>query len=178
MNCNARRPCFIDHLFLTFDFRQVPRRNFLQFFPLLVHCCFRCRNLHSLRHRNKFVNQIVVLFTFSCNMVFVIWWYRVSHTHSCGFISFQNTRKFCLIFVGYTSPTICVHNFTWHSMSHWCFQLLTRILDGFFKFRILGVDEIDPSQFSCVFQMELFIRPFLLLLQLGVLSHWFPEFWP
>ena len=29
MNCSARRPCFIDHLFLTFDFCQVPRRNFL-----------------------------------------------------------------------------------------------------------------------------------------------------
>ena len=26
------------------------------------------------------------------------------------------------------------------------------------KFRILRVDEIDPSQFSCVFQMELFIQ--------------------
>ena len=31
VNCSARRPCFIDHLFPTFDFRQVPRRNFLQF---------------------------------------------------------------------------------------------------------------------------------------------------
>ena len=27
-------------LFLHFDFGQVPRRNFLQFFPFLVHCCF------------------------------------------------------------------------------------------------------------------------------------------
>ena len=26
--------------------------------------------------------------------------YRISQTHSCGFISFQNTRKFCLNFVG------------------------------------------------------------------------------
>ena len=40
-----------------------------------------------------------------------------------------------------------------------------------FKFRILGVDEIDPTQFSCVFEVELFLRPLLLLLQLGVLSH-------
>ena len=58
MNCSARRPCFIDHLFLTFDFCQVPRRKFLQFFPFLVHCCFCCWNFHGLRHRNKFVNQI------------------------------------------------------------------------------------------------------------------------
>ena len=51
MNCSVRRPCFIDHFFLTSDFCQVPRRNFLQFFPFLVHCCFCCRNVHSLRHR-------------------------------------------------------------------------------------------------------------------------------
>ena len=157
MNCSAWRPCFIDHLFLTSDFFQVPRRNFLQFFKFLVHRCFRCRNFHSLRHKNKFVNQVVVLqwiLTFSCNMVFVIWWYRISHTHSYGFISFQHTRKFCLDFVGCTTPTIFC-NFTGHNRSHWCFQLLTRVLDGFLKFLILGVDEIDPTQFTCVFKMEL-----------------------
>ena len=43
-----------------------------------------------------------------------------------------------------------------------------RILDGFFEFLVLRVDEIDSSQFSCVFKMELFIRPLLLLLQLGI----------
>ena len=101
-------------------------------------------------------------------MVFVMLRYRVSHTHSCGFISFQNTRTFCLNFVGYTTPTI-FPNFAGHSKSHWCFQLLTRVLDRFFEFLILWVDEIDPSQFSCVFKMELFIRPLLLLRQLGVL---------
>ena len=39
----AWRPCFIDCFFLTSDFCQVPCRNFLQFFPFLVHPCFRCR---------------------------------------------------------------------------------------------------------------------------------------
>ena len=53
--------CFIDHFFLTSDFCQVPRRNFLQVFPFLVLHCFCCRNFHSLRHKNKFVNQIVML---------------------------------------------------------------------------------------------------------------------
>ena len=82
-----------------------------------------------LKHRNEFVNQIEVLkwiLTFSCNMVFVNWRFRVSHTHSGGFISFQNTRKFCFNFVGCTSPTILLHYFTGHSKSNWCFQLLLR----------------------------------------------------
>ena len=52
--------CFIDHLFVTSDFCQVPHRNFLQFFPFLVHCCFCCGHLHCLRHR-KIVYQIVML---------------------------------------------------------------------------------------------------------------------
>ena len=34
---------------------------FLQFFPFLVTRCFCCRNFLSLKHRNKIVNQIVVL---------------------------------------------------------------------------------------------------------------------
>ena len=50
-------------------------------------------------------------------------------------------------------------------------NFLRAFLMGFFEFRILRVDEIDPSQFSCVFKVELFLRPLLLLLQLGVLSH-------
>ena len=172
MNFCTRRPCFIDHLFLTFDFGQVPRRNFLQFFPFLVLRCFCCKNFRSLRHRNELVNQVVVLqwiFTFSCNMVFMVMRYRISHMHSRRFISFQNTRKFCFNYVGCTTPTIS-QNFTRHSRSHWCFQLLTSILDGLFEFLILRVDEIDPTQFSCVSQMEFFIRPLCLLLQLGILS--------
>ena len=44
MNFCARRPYFIDHLFLTSDLRQVLRRNFLQFFPFLFHSCLCCRN--------------------------------------------------------------------------------------------------------------------------------------
>ena len=35
--------------------------KFSPIFPFLVHRCFRCRNFHSLRHRNKLVNQIAVL---------------------------------------------------------------------------------------------------------------------
>ena len=143
----ALRPCFIDHLFLTFDFCQVPRRNFLQFFPFFVHCCFCCRNFHSLRHRNKFVNQIIMLqwiLTFSCNMIFVIGRFRIPITHSGGFIGFQNTRKFCLVFVRSATPTI-LHNFAGHSRSNWRFQFLTCVLDGFLGFLILGVDEIDST---------------------------------
>ena len=52
MNFCALRPCFIDHLFPTSDFRQVPRRNLFQFLLFLVHCCFCCGNLHGLVHRN------------------------------------------------------------------------------------------------------------------------------
>ena len=45
------------------------------------------------------------------------------------------------------------------------------VLDGFLEFLILGVDEINSPQFSCVVQMNLSFRPFLLFLQLCILSH-------
>ena len=61
MNFYAFCPCFIDHLFLTSDFRQVPRPNLFQFLLFFIHCCFCCGNFHGLRHRNKFVNEIIML---------------------------------------------------------------------------------------------------------------------
>ena len=84
--------------------------------------------------------------------------------------------SFVLNFVGCTTPTIltALHNFAGHSRS----QFLASILDGFLKFLFLRVDKIDPSQFSCVLEMELFFRPLLLLVQLGMLAHFVPEFWP
>ena len=35
--------------------------KFSAIFPFFIHCCFCCGYLHGLRHRNKFVNQIVML---------------------------------------------------------------------------------------------------------------------
>ena len=61
MNCSAFRPCFIDHIFLTSDFRQVPRRNLFQFFPFLVHCCLCCRNFHGLSIGINLCTKIVML---------------------------------------------------------------------------------------------------------------------
>ena len=50
-------------------------------------------------------------------------------------------------------------NFTGHSRTTDVFQPLTRVLDGFFEFRILGVDERNPTQFASVFKVKLFLRP-------------------
>ena len=56
-----------------------------------------------------------------------------------------------------------LRNFTGHSRSHRCFQLLTRVLDGFLEFRILGVDEINcgsegsnknKTKFACTIPPE------------------------
>ena len=65
-----------------------------------------------------------------------------------------------------------LYNFSGHSGSIWCFQLLTRVLDVSLN-SLSSVDEIDLSQFSCIVKMELFIRQLLLLFQLGILSHCF-----
>ena len=82
----------------------------------------------------------------------MIFLWRFFHTHSRGFTAFQDTRKFWFEIISLaTSLSIlallaCLAR---HSQSDWCFQLLTRILDGFFEFLVLSVNEIDPSQFSC-----------------------------
>ena len=77
MNFSALRPCFIDHLWFTSDFCQVPRRNLFKFLPLFIHRCFSCGYLHCLRHRNKFVYQIMMLqwiVSLSCKKVLMVIW--------------------------------------------------------------------------------------------------------
>ena len=107
------------------------------------------------------------LFSFSCNMVLIMIRKRIH-------------ASFVLILLDASLPQFLIvfKNFAEHSRSHWCFQFLTSIPDGFLEFLILRVDEMDSSQFSCVFKMELFIRPLLLFLSFGMLSHWLPDFWP
>ena len=65
--------------------------------------------------------------------------------------------SFVLVSIGCTIPTIlfALVNFAGHSRSHWCFQFLMSVLDGLLEFLVHRVNEIDPSQFSCVIKMEL-----------------------
>ena len=54
-------PLAINQTDLLLTFVRFHAEFFFQIFPFLAHRCFRCRNFHSLRHRNKFVNQNVEL---------------------------------------------------------------------------------------------------------------------
>ena len=162
-NFFSLRPRFIDHLFCYFWLSSSSTPKFSNFSHSLSTAAFAAWIFHSLRHKNQSICDkncnAVINCLLSCNMVFMMIWYRISQTHSCRFI----TRKFCFTFVGFTTPTILLHNFARHSGNHWRFQFLTSILDGAPKFLVLRVNKLDPSQFSCVIQMELLIRPLLLL---------------
>ena len=50
-------------------------------------------------------------------------------------------------------------------------NFLTCVLNGFSVLLVLGVDEIDSTQFSLHCQDDSFFSPLLLFLQLSVLSH-------
>ena len=73
---------------------------------------------------------------------------RFFHTHPCGFTGFQDTRKFrpelISVATGLTMLT-CLACLARHSRSHWRFQFLASILDGFFEFLVLRVNEINSS---------------------------------
>ena len=132
MNFCAPRPCFIDHLWFTSNFCQVPSENLFKFLPLFIHCGFCCGYLHGLRHRNKFVYQIVMLqwiVSLSCNMVLMTIWKRFFHTQSCEFTGFQDTRNFWFEIIGLAtglSMLILLACFARHSGSDWCFQFLAK----------------------------------------------------
>ena len=82
------------------------------------------------------LNQTAILQWFvllSCNVVFMMIRWRFSHTQSCGFTGFQETRKFWFEIVGLTTgPSILtlLACLAMQSGSQWCFQILANILNG------------------------------------------------
>ena len=145
--------CFIDHFRFVSDFRQIPRRNVFKFFPIFVLCCFRCRYLHCLRHRNKFVYQNIMMqwiTRFPCNVVFVNFGCKSTHTQLHGFLCFQDTRIFWLVIIILATgcPVPSVGPFTRHCKNGWDFQLFPCILDDLLEFIIFRFNEIHSSAFG------------------------------
>ena len=102
MNRIALIPCFSDLLSFVSDFRQLPCRCLLEFFPFLVHSRFSIWYFHCLSHRNKFVHHIIVtqwIHPFPCNMVFMILLMRFIHALSCVLVGLDDACVFCLAFL-------------------------------------------------------------------------------
>ena len=153
MNCSARRPCFIDHLFLNFDLCQVPRRKFLQFFPFLVHCCFRIRNFHRLEQWNKLVHQIVMthrIIAFACDVVFVFCRLKRFRSLPCGIMRFHYSAIIRFGNVLGCNFMLCNHfrgaslsfPFARHGRCHRSLQ---------FSLSISEHCRVSASRFSCLF---------------------------
>ena len=148
MNCSVRRPRFIDHLFLTFDFRQIPRRIFLQFFPFLVPRWLRCQNFHSLRHRNKFVNYDVVLWwIFSPFPAKWSSWLGGSEFPIRILVDSMASRMHASFVLFLTDPPLpqCFIILQGIAGATDVSNFLRAKIDGFLEFLILGVDERDST---------------------------------
>ena len=61
--------------FLALDVLLLPGWNRLKLLPSLVHCCFRIRKFHRLRHRDKLANKVVMchrIKSFACDVILMI----------------------------------------------------------------------------------------------------------
>ena len=113
MNCSTRHPGFIDHFFLTSDFRQLPCQDFLQFFPFFYHCCFCIWNFHCLRHRNEFVKKTVMIHRihpFFSDMILMRFVSSSLQPWSRTFVGINNTSVFRLAFpiLHWVSPLLFI----------------------------------------------------------------------
>ena len=112
---------------------------------------FAAGYLHCLRHRNKFVYQIVMLYWIvpsSCNMVLMVFCLRFFHTHSCGFTGFQSTHKswfeIISLATGLTMLTLLAR-LARQSGSHCVSNFLLAFFDDFLQLHVLRVNEINSS---------------------------------
>ena len=101
MNFSPLIPCLIDHFLLVSDFRQLPCRNFLQFFPILLPLLSLHSEFYCLRHRNEFENETVVshrIHPFCSDTVLMRCMYSSLDPWSCALVGINNTSKSCLAF--------------------------------------------------------------------------------
>ena len=126
MNFCALRPCFIDHLFLLLTFVKFHAEIFFQILPFFIHCCLCCGNYHGLKHRNKFVHQIVMLQRDSSIRILVDSLSSEIHAN----LDLKSSVLLCfffLLFLQGIAGATGVSNF------------LTSILDGLFAFLVLTI---------------------------------------
>ena len=146
-------PYFLLHwshseLFLTFA--RFHAEDVLKFFFFLVHCCFRCRYLHCLRHRNKFVYQITMMQSIHYSLFLPIWsswlWSAIL-TIRCPLVSSASRihANFDLwsSFMLRVSPCLQLSSFTRHCSCGWDFQLFRAFLMISLNFINLEFNEIN-----------------------------------
>ena len=138
INFSALTSCFLDHIFLVSDFRQLPCRyfsSFAHYFPLLpLQLVFEC-----LKHRNKFVWQVAMtkwIYSLCNNMILMTRTRSSFQSNSRGLVGIDNANTFGLVF-----PNAVVDFFAsiyWyfarHYCWHWNFELPTSILEFLIKF--------------------------------------------
>ena len=140
--------------FLLFNFVQLPGWNRFELLPFRVHCCFSIWNFHRLRHRNTLVRQIVMshrVVSFACDMIFMIFRWRLFQTLSRGLMGLHDASTLCLWnLVGFTTlrfsllepGVLLCSSFAKHCRLHRNLRLSLCIFDDFFMFSIFRIDEI------------------------------------
>ena len=165
------RPRFIDHLFCYFWLSSNSTPKFSNFSHSLSTASFAAWIFQRLRQKNQSICDTIVMlylivsFPAICLHDDLVSGILVDSSHA-SFVSLlldSPLPQFFFIILQSIAGSTGVSNF------------LQAFFDGAPKFLVLRVN-LDPSQFSCVIQMELLIRPLLLLPQLSV-SHCLPDFW-
>ena len=183
MNFSALIPCLFDHFFLVSDFGQLPCRNFLQFFPFFLRCCFCIRKFHCSRLRNELVNNTVVSHRnhpFCSDVILMRCVYRSFYPWSRALVGINNTSIFCLAFpntaVGFS--TALYRYFARHCCWHRNFQLSPSGFDCDCEFFIVWFYEVYSSHLSGIVEFWFLDSPSLFCFLFCCIRHMSPHIWP
>ena len=171
--------CFQDDLTFALYFVQLPGWNRFELLPFLVHCCFRIRNVHRLRHRNNFVNQIKVSHRIESSLsdvIFMLSGKSRFQTISCRFTRFYDTWILCHS-LDSVIPRAAVSCSLLKRFLVSILQGMTEFIgtsnfflaffDGFLVLAIFRINEVNSSQFSSIVRLCFFTYLFLLFLLLS-----------
>ena len=164
--CASRMTFFLYRTFSSFQAGIVS-----SVFHCLSTAAFASGSFIALWHRNKLVNQILMVHrsvSSACNMIFMMLGLRQFRSWPRGFMKFYYTtisrlRNLCRCNqLTLSSPeAVAVHSFTGHGGCHRCFQFSPRIHHCIPTFFFIWINEINSSQLSSIFQFWHFNCPFL-----------------
>ena len=153
--------CFIDHVFLVSDFRQMPRWNFLEFVPFLYHCCIYNRYFHCEKCAQDCSGSLNSFLFLQYDLHDLM--KSSFHSLSRRFIGFNDACVFCpAIIQNITNFLVLSSGSAKHCCWHRNFLFSMRILHHILKLSIIRINQINTTQFHCIVDLRFFGSPLLL----------------
>ena len=172
--------CFSDHLFSVSDFRHLPCKYLVKFFPILSTATFAAGIFIAWVMGNFYVQDCkdsMNSFLFQQNDLSWSLWRDPSMRFLVDSSASTTEAYFCLalLFNAAGLSVLLASSFARHCSWHQNFQLSTRVFHDILEFFTSWINEVNTTQFSSIVKPRFFDCPLLLFFAFRRFRYIFPH---